>query len=86
MEGKENGIKGSKRPSSIDWKRHSGITGLDMPIYSMARQGTGKEEAAIYFAKLLLCENPENAVPCETCHACRRVASGNHPNVTSIRT
>lgn len=46
--------------------------------------GTGKGEAAIHFAKLLLCERPENAVPCETCHACRRIDSRNHPNVTLI--
>lgn len=46
--------------------------------------GTGKGEAAIHFAKLLLCERPTNAVPCETCHACRRIDSRNHPNVTLI--
>lgn len=46
--------------------------------------GTGKGEAAIHFAKLLLCERPANAVPCETCHACRRIDSRNHPNVTLI--
>ncbi|CAM3254276.1 DNA polymerase III subunit delta' [Filibacter tadaridae] len=47
--------------------------------------GTGKEAAALFFAKLLLCENPGNSVPCETCHSCRRIASGNHPNITIIR-
>ncbi|WP_342515182.1 DNA polymerase III subunit delta' [Sporosarcina sp. FSL K6-1522] len=49
-------------------------------------QGTGKEAAALFFAKLLLCEEPQkNTVPCETCRSCRRVTSGNHPNVTIIR-
>ena len=48
-------------------------------------RGTGKEAAAIFFAKLLLCINPEKSVPCETCHSCRRVSSSNHPNVTLIR-
>jgi DNA polymerase-3 subunit delta' len=48
-------------------------------------RGTGKEAVATFFAKLLLCLNPENSVPCETCHSCRRVLSGNHPNVTLIR-
>jgi DNA polymerase III subunit delta' len=48
-------------------------------------RGTGKEAVALIFAKLLLCEKPENAVPCETCHSCRRVTSSNHPNVTMIR-
>ncbi|MBE1556202.1 DNA polymerase III subunit delta' [Sporosarcina limicola] len=48
-------------------------------------QGTGKKEAALFFTKLLLCGNPEKTVPCETCHSCRRITSGNHPNVTTIR-
>ena len=43
MEGAENGIKRSKRPSSIDWKRHSGTTGLVTPIYLMARQARVKK-------------------------------------------
>ncbi len=48
-------------------------------------RGTGKEAVATFFAKLLLCLNPENSVPCEICHSCRRVSSGNHPNVTLIQ-
>lgn len=47
--------------------------------------GTGKEETALFFAKLLLCKNPENNVPCETCSSCRRITSHNHPNVTILR-
>lgn len=47
-------------------------------------KGTGKEEAAIHFGKLLLCERPQNAVPCETCNACKRVQARIHPNVTMI--
>lgn len=47
--------------------------------------GTGKEETALFFAKLLLCRNPENNVPCETCSSCRRITSHNHPNVTILR-
>lgn len=48
-------------------------------------RGTGKEATALFFAKLLLCATPENFVPCETCNSCRRVSSGNHPNVSIIR-
>ena len=48
-------------------------------------RGTGKEEIALFFAKLLLCENPVDFVPCETCSSCSRITSGNHPNVTIIR-
>lgn len=47
-------------------------------------RGTGKEETALYFARLLLCQNSAENVPCETCSACRRILSGNHPNITLI--
>ncbi len=47
-------------------------------------RGTGKMETAQFFTKLLLCESPENSVPCGTCHSCRRITSGNHPNLTVI--
>ena len=47
--------------------------------------GTGKEATALFYAKLLLCQFPERYVPCETCSSCRRVSSGNHPNITLIR-
>lgn len=47
--------------------------------------GTGKEETALFFAKLLLCLKPQENVPCETCSSCRRITSHNHPNVTILR-
>lgn len=47
-------------------------------------RGTGKEEVALYFTRLLLCRNPKNNVPCETCTSCTRVYSRNHPNVKLI--
>ena len=47
--------------------------------------GQGKEVIALHFAKLLLCKEPQKNVPCETCSSCRRVTSGNHPNITLIR-
>lgn len=48
-------------------------------------RGTGKEETALFFSRLLLCQNPTKNVPCETCGTCRRILSGNHPNITLIR-
>lgn len=48
-------------------------------------RGTGKEEVALYFAKLLFCENSEAAIPCGTCSSCLRLASNNHPNISIIR-
>lgn len=47
--------------------------------------GAGKEAIAQYFTKLLLCMNSKENVPCETCHSCKRIESGNHPNVVLIR-
>lgn len=47
-------------------------------------RGTGKEDIALFFAKLLLCQQPIEATPCEACRSCMRVTSRNHPNVTLI--
>ncbi len=47
-------------------------------------RGTGKEEAALFYAKLLLCHEPKESMPCEACLACVRISSGNHPNITMI--
>lgn len=48
-------------------------------------KGIGKQDAALYFAQLLLCEQPNENVPCGTCSACKRVASGNHPNIHTLQ-
>lgn len=42
--------------------------------------GVGKSMAALDFAKALVCER-EGADACGVCSACRRVDSGNHPDV-----
>lgn len=47
-------------------------------------KGTGKMAVMRYFVKLLLCEQPNENVPCETCRGCRRFESGNHPNFIQI--
>lgn len=47
-------------------------------------KGTGKRDIVSFFIKLLLCENMTKNVPCETCRNCRRVDSGNHPNIQQI--
>ncbi|WP_100332718.1 DNA polymerase III subunit delta' [Bacillus xiapuensis] len=45
--------------------------------------GTGKRQAAALFAQSLLCEE-EGIAPCGVCHRCRRIESGNHPDVHYI--
>jgi DNA polymerase III subunit delta' len=47
-------------------------------------KGTGKNQIAIFFIKLLLCLNPSKNVPCETCRNCKRIDTGNHPNVKQL--
>ena len=47
-------------------------------------KGTGKRDVMTFFVKLLLCENQSKNVPCETCRNCRRVDSGNHPNIQQL--
>ncbi len=47
-------------------------------------EGTGKDAAAIAFAKLLNCEQPIDGNSCDTCSGCRRISSLQHPNVQFI--
>lgn len=44
-------------------------------------RGTGKKTLAILLAMTLFCENRVSTEPCGDCHACRRIHSGNHPDV-----
>ena len=46
--------------------------------------GSGKKELTHFFVKLLLCEAPNDNVPCETCRSCKLYDSGNHPNILFI--
>ncbi|WP_430789427.1 DNA polymerase III subunit delta' [Virgibacillus flavescens] len=44
-------------------------------------RGTGKEAIARLLAKVLFCDNRNGTDPCNTCLNCKRVESGNHPDV-----
>jgi DNA polymerase-3 subunit delta' len=44
-------------------------------------RGTGKEDIALLMAKSLFCEAREGAEPCHTCTNCKRISSGNHPDL-----
>lgn len=44
-------------------------------------RGTGKKTFALLLAMTLFCENRNGAEPCQTCHACKRIVTGNHPDV-----
>lgn len=49
------------------------------------RKGTGKKAAALFFAKMLFCTDlREGFLPCGRCLQCRRIDSGNHPDLLII--
>jgi DNA polymerase-3 subunit delta' len=49
------------------------------------KKGTGKKEIAKFLAKTLFCKDIQDGVdPCHTCINCRRIESGNHPDVHII--
>ncbi|MCO7127711.1 DNA polymerase III subunit delta' [Sporolactobacillus shoreicorticis] len=47
-------------------------------------RGTGKRNVALLVTQTLFCEAPTDQGPCMTCRNCRRIASGNHPDVIWI--
>jgi DNA polymerase III subunit delta' len=48
-------------------------------------RGTGKQETGMLIAKVLLCVSPvDGYLPCEACINCKRINSGNHPDVHVI--
>lgn len=44
-------------------------------------RGTGKEALALLLAKSLFCEQKLGMEPCHTCNVCKRIKTGNHPDV-----
>ncbi|EST10334.1 DNA polymerase III subunit delta' [Sporolactobacillus laevolacticus] len=47
-------------------------------------KGTGKRQTALLVAQTLFCESLSDQGPCMECRNCRRIASGNHPDVIWI--
>jgi DNA polymerase-3 subunit delta' len=45
------------------------------------KKGTGKKDIGILLAKSFFCENLQDYKPCENCKNCKRIQSGNHPDV-----
>src|SRR5690625_2336636 len=48
-------------------------------------RGTGKEDIALLLAKVLFCKNKLSFEPCQECNVCKRIESGNHPDVHWIK-
>ncbi|NEU32522.1 DNA polymerase III subunit delta' [bacterium LRH843] len=47
-------------------------------------RGTGKKRVALQLVKSFFCQNREKAEACQTCSDCKRIKSGNHPDVHII--
>lgn len=45
------------------------------------QRGTGKKEIATLIAMTLFCTEKNEIEPCQTCYQCKRILSGNHPDV-----
>lgn len=48
-------------------------------------KGTGKKRVAVELAKSFLCKKTTENQPCQTCLDCKRIDSGNHPDVHIIK-
>lgn len=44
-------------------------------------RGTGKEAVALLLSKALFCSSRTGVEPCQECHECKRIESGNHPDI-----
>lgn len=45
-------------------------------------RGTGKKDVSLLLSKSLFCTHPiDGYIPCEVCHNCKRINSGNHPDI-----
>lgn len=47
-------------------------------------EGSGKKDTALHFAKMILCESSLDNKPCGECSHCRRIESGNYPDVSVL--
>ncbi|OIJ17568.1 DNA polymerase III subunit delta' [Anaerobacillus alkalilacustris] len=48
-------------------------------------KGTGKRKVALQLAKTFFCDEKEGVEACGTCSDCKRIESGNHPDVHIIQ-
>ena len=48
-------------------------------------KGTGKFATAIQMAKSFLCSERNGVEPCHVCTNCKRIDSGNHPNLHIVK-
>jgi DNA polymerase-3 subunit delta' len=69
------------------WQRLAGAVARQQVHHAYLLSGPesiGKTTLALDFAGLLLCQAPTAEKPCGVCAVCRRIAHGNHPDVTLV--
>ncbi|RHW31785.1 DNA polymerase III subunit delta' [Neobacillus notoginsengisoli] len=71
------------QPAALKMIKNSIVKGRVAHAYLFeGMRGTGKRDAAILLSKALFCESPVDGYkPCETCLNCKRINSGNHPDL-----
>ncbi len=65
-------------------RRYIGAGAVPQGLLFSGEEGVGKEKAARAFAAALLCRIPGEDGACGSCHDCRLLASGAHPNFLFI--
>ena len=71
----------------LDQLQHTVASGRIAGAYLfVGPAGVGKERVARYFSQLIFCQQEsEPPVVCGNCLACRKVTSGNHPDLQVVR-
>jgi DNA polymerase-3 subunit delta' len=57
---------------------------LPHALFLTGPEGIGKRQFASAFARLLLCDAPQQRVPCGACRGCLLNAAGTHPDFVSV--
>lgn len=73
------------QPNIVKMLKNSIVKGRVAHAYLFSGgRGTRKKDISIQFAKSLFCKHLEEAEPCLQCSDCKRIASGNHPDIHFI--
>jgi DNA polymerase-3 subunit delta' len=83
MVGPFGGVRGQERAAAL-LLRYLGSGNIPSGLLFFGEEGIGKEKAAFAFVSALFCRNQGEAGGCGTCHDCRTLASGSHPNFLRV--
>jgi len=83
MVGTFGGIRGQDRAAAL-LARYLDSGRIPPGLLFFGEEGIGKEKAAHAFVSALFCRNRGPAGGCGTCHDCRLLSSGSHPNFLTV--